>query len=113
MITETLILFFIPPDYFLSIPFYTTIDIFFLIFPLIFAIDNKEVVVMPYILGINRVKKAFAQRKVVNCIKQIGFAYSIIANKTIDPAAESIFQLCKILKVEERQVLKMHNNYPV
>jgi hypothetical protein len=40
---------------------------------------------MPDILGINRIEIAFAQTKVMDGIKDVGFANSVIPDKTIYP----------------------------
>ncbi len=66
---------------------------------------------MLYILGINRIKKTFAERKIVNGIKQIGLANPVISNKTVDLAAEIVFQLGKILEVNKGQRFEMHIQY--
>jgi hypothetical protein len=45
---------------------------------------TEEIFMMADILGVDRVKIAFAERKVVDGIQQVCFARAIITNKAID-----------------------------
>jgi hypothetical protein len=61
----------------------STINILFVVQALVLSLDHKKFFVMPDIQAINRVGKAFAKRQIINGIHQIGFASSIVPDKTV------------------------------
>lgn len=54
---------------------------------------------MPDTEAVNIVEKAFCQRKIMDSIKDIGFANSVISNQTVDFRAEFQVGLTVIFKV--------------
>jgi hypothetical protein len=63
---------------------------------------------MLYAYTIDAVKKTFCQRQIVNCIKNIGFTNSVVANKTIYLGRKLQFAMLIILEICEAQFFEIH-----
>jgi hypothetical protein len=63
------------------------------------AADSKIILAVPDVLGICRVKKTFAKRKVVDGIEQVCLAYSVVSGKTVDLVGKNQIGQLVIFKI--------------
>jgi hypothetical protein len=63
---------------------------------------------MPDIHLVNRIKKAFREREIINSIQKIGLACPIVSYKAIQPRYKIQDYLRKILEIYCCQIFKIH-----
>jgi hypothetical protein len=73
-----------------------------------YTLNGKELLIMQYILGVNHIKVAFAKRKIMYGVEQVGFAHTIASHKTIDLVREVQFYGRIILKIGKKEFLQIH-----
>ena len=81
------------------IPMQSAVDFFLLAIYIVFTLNNIEILAVAYALPVLLREVAFAHRKVVDGIEDIGLADAIVANYAVDVAAELQFLFLKALKV--------------
>lgn len=74
---------------------------FFPVIFLKFPIYHKKILFVFYVLGGHGIKVAFSKGKMVNGIQNIGFAYPIVAHKTIYFGIEIEIFGCKVFIINK------------
>ena len=70
-------------EYFFLAALHGAIILFFFAPDQIITLQHKIVGFVKNILGVDRIGMTFTKRKIINGIQEIGFAHSVIAEKTI------------------------------
>jgi hypothetical protein len=69
------------------------------IFRFIKALNDKEILLVPNVLRINRIARAFAERQEIHCIQQIRLSHSVLSEEAVQFGGESDLHLLQILIV--------------
>ncbi len=101
MVGQSLIVFFITFELLLLVLFYRTGNV--LAFSIADEItrNDEKVRSLFNLLAINRVKITFAECQVINSIKQVGFACTIVAGENIYTFAKRQPRLCVVLEIDD------------
>ncbi|MNI70000.1 hypothetical protein D3C73_1257810 [compost metagenome] len=104
MIGQFIVFFFIAFKLFFLIAFYPAGNFFILFTPVKIALNHKNLFTCFNLLGIYWVKIAFAQAEVVNSIKHIGFARSVITRKNVHRFRKTEISVGVVLEIEQGNV---------
>jgi hypothetical protein len=101
MICQPGIFLFIPFKGFFLVSFKPALNILLFSFKIKSSLYHKKRGLMQNVLAVNRVEKAFAERKIMNCIQEIGLSLSIGTCEAID--AWNKLKLCTVVIFEINQ----------
>ena len=71
-------------------------------------VDAEEILVMPYVLLVGKVKITLAIRKVIHCIKDVCFSGTVITDKTIDLVRKMHLGPGIVFEISKRDPLQVH-----
>ena len=109
MVGQTRVLLLVPFELLFLPSFHAAVNFFRrTVGSLIKSLNHKEVRVMPYILRVNGVARALAERKEINGIQQVSLSHSVLSEKGIQLRREREFHLLQILIIEYGYTLQYH-----
>lgn len=73
--------------------------------PAIMSVDGEVILIVEYILAVDRIEIALAEGKIINSIQHIGLPYPIVADKTVHIAAELKISISMVLEITELQAV--------
>ena len=76
----------------------------------IVAVDGEEVVAHAYVLHVDGIKVAFAEREVVDGVEEVGLPRPVVADEAVDIAAEGNVGFGIVLEVGQYQSFQGHNS---